>query len=206
MEALKTTLEDMKSWCFHQQDRYWNLVDQLTPNETPVDLLYTDYTDYTMCIVLKTKESFEIKIALQNSIFRTHFNGYVKLPREMHPDVIRWLNENFEEFENNLNMEITYHDAERNVFGWDHGHFNDACLIKPLPQDRSHEPDKYISGPVQVLEEARDFIKKVLYRENEIMCRKKQEEMRMIEEELMAKAVSPERVEKWLNEDFEMFP
>ena len=175
-------------------------MDQLTPNETPVDLLYIDDT---MCIVLKTKEGFEIKIALQNSIYHTHFNGYVKLPREMHPEVIRWLNENVEELEDNLNMEITYHDADRNVFGWDHGHYNDACLIQPLPQD---EPDKYISGPVQVLEEARDFIKKVLYREKEIMCGKKQEEMRIIEEELVAKAVSPERVEKWVNVGFEMFP
>jgi hypothetical protein len=65
----------------------------------------------------------------------------------------------------------------------------DLFDLEPILPDG---PDK-ISGTVQVLEEAREVTLK-------------QQETKMIEEELMARAVSPKRVEKWVNEGFEMFP
>jgi hypothetical protein len=45
-----------------------------------------------------------------------------------------------------------------------------------------------------------------LFVEQGILKTLKQQETSVIEEELMARAVSPKRVEKWVNEGFEMFP
>ena len=192
MDIFRTRLEIMKSKCVHHQDdRYWNILDNLTPNENPRENL--DKTSTWNCLELETKDGFHIKIIFwYMPPYHTHFKGFVKLPSSIHPVVKRWIDTRWNRDSFDLDP----------IYKWDHGTREDACLLQPILPDG---PDK-ISGPVQVLEEAREVIKWVLFVEQEIMCRKKQQETRMIEEELMARAVSPERVEKWVNEGFEMFP
>jgi len=192
MDIFRTRLETMKSKCVHHQDdRYWNILDKLTLHEHPRENL--DKTSLWNSLELETKDGFHIRIIFwYMPSYHTHFKGSVKLPVAIHPVVKSWI-------ESRWNRDPFDHDP---IYKWDHETKNDACLLHPIHPDG---PDK-ITGPVQVLEEAREVIKWVLSVEQEILKRLKQQQTRKIEEELMATAVSPERVEKWVKEGFEMFP
>jgi hypothetical protein len=61
MDIFRTRLETMKSKCVHHQDdRYWNILDHMTPNENPRENL--EKTSTWNCLELDTKDGFHIKI------------------------------------------------------------------------------------------------------------------------------------------------
>lgn len=201
MQAFQNKLDKMKAVCAIQDDEYWNL--QLQPNDKPMETFDHHPQGY---LSLETIEGFQIFLRFQYypNGYHSHFNGYVQLPKHMHPEVKKFLLDPRNNFEDQLKNEITYHDSERDIYGWDHGHSEDACLLHSLDQQPDNRA-RIVSGPVQVLEEARHFIQSVLFWENIILQRMKQEELKGIEEELIARALAPHRVRNWVMAGIDMF-
>jgi hypothetical protein len=98
-------------------------------------------------------------------------------------------------------IELTYSYPKKVQYGWDHAHSYDANLGIP----EVLQVQKKVSGPVQVLEEARSFISQVMTKENEIIRGKKRERMASIEEDLMKEAWHPRRVKAWVEQGFDPF-
>jgi hypothetical protein len=200
MENFQKSLANMKRACLpeFQGPEYWNVV--LEEGETPLSSV-SNATE----ISLRTKEGFIIKIRLMDmKPYMCNINGYLSLPRGLHLE--SWLKDNpsYEDLNYhlyNMKVELTYGSAKDLEYGWDHAHAYDANLGVPMAQ----QFQKQVSGPVQVLEEARFLIRSIMDKENEILQKKKKEQMGVLEEDLMKMAVHPKRVESWVKQGFDPF-
>jgi hypothetical protein len=197
-EDFHNTLANMKRAClsdFHDP-KYWNVV--LEDGET---ILPSEGVE----IRLLTKDGFVIMLRfMDRKPFMCNFNGYLLLPRGLHLE--QWLQENpcYEDLSyylDNMEIDLTYGSVKHLKYGWDHAHFYDAKLCIPMSQ----QVEKRISGPVQVLEEARSLIRCIMSKENDIIQEKKQEQMSIIKEDLIKAALHPKRIEAWVNHGFESF-
>jgi len=196
MEAFISSLENMKQKCVLQDPSYWDVV--LEEGETPLE------TQDRSSVRVRTKEGFTIRLRFMDmKPYMCCINGYVSLPRGLHLE--SWIQENPSYDEMNYYVpvpaELTYFELDALEYGWDHAHAYDANLGVPLHQ----QPQKQVSGPVQVLEEARSFIRGIMTKENEIVQRKKQEQMEVLREDLMKEALHPRRVEAWVGQEFDPF-
>jgi hypothetical protein len=168
MDNFQQSLNKMKRAClqdFHGPE-YWNVV--LEEGETPLssDSSATE-------ISVSTKEGFIIKIRLMDrKPYMCNINGYLSLPHGLHFE--SWLKDNpsYDDLNDhlcNMKVELTYGSAKDLEYGWDHAHDYDANLGVPMAQ----QFQKKVSGPVQVLEEARFLIRSIMDKENEILQGKK---------------------------------
>jgi hypothetical protein len=196
-EEFDRSLERMKQACVIQDPCYWDV--ELEEGETPLAPLDP------LSINLRTKEGFIVTVCLMDAKpFMCNLNCYVFLPRGLHMEP--WIKENpsYEAMQDYLEMydiELTYSYRKEVQYGWDHGHSYDANL--GIPQVL--QVQKKVSGPVQVLEEARSFIHQVMTKENEIIRGKKRERMASIEEDLIKKVLHPDRVKAWVEQGFDPF-
>jgi len=201
-EIFMRNLESARSKCVIRDPEYWEITfkDNETPMETASGRLRGDAT--TMCI--RTKDGYQIVIRpLFMGTYKAWFNGYVTIPIDS--PLMDWVRENpsYDDmnYEIDTGVELTYFDLADRQFGWDHGHGHDADFLK----SRASQADFIISGPVQVLEEARYLIEAFKEKERILLMEKKHEEMEIIREELMMKACHPRRVATWTEQGFDPF-
>jgi len=198
-------IEIMKNMCAIQDDAYWDV--KLEDGERWVDSLDPDPDSKTICLEIRTRDGFLIRLRFGYfPPYQCHFNGYVVLPLGLHMEP--WLQQNrfdYHEMQYCIHLhhiELTYGNAETRCFGWDHGHFYDANLSIAA----ALQPHKVVSGPVQVLQEAREFIQHVRDKENEILENKKREQFRVLEKELIEMTCHPTRIAAWVEQEFDPFP
>lgn len=204
-------IHEMRDMCIIKDAQYWNI--EFKKDEKPTEIIKTmetmenkGETSYYQAsdkeekdvLDIITDDGFTIRLRfLFDPPFRCHFNGYVTLPRHLHVNssIIQEMDYM------DLKIDLTYWNKIESKYGWDHGHTWDAKLCV----SQSSQGRKYVSGPVQVLEEARSFIDAIRTKHNEIIKEKKRLEMEMIREELMMNACHPRRMAKWIEHDFEPF-
>ena len=184
---MEASLQEMKRTCAILNDRLWK-----------VRLHEEEEFDHTaskngQTLVFTTKDGFTIKIVFQTGYSR-YFNGYVTIPESfldigLDHDRVEHVN---------FSQEITYHDFDRQTFGWDHHHYYDGDLSI---SEENQVTGRILSGPVQVLEEARELIDEIRRRRQQ----KIQERMAILEEELMRKACHPLRIQQWTEQGFDPF-
>ena len=202
-EAFYKSLEDMKRGCLsdYHSPEYWNVVLEEGESPLPSSGGYTNTNE----VKLRTKEGFVITLRFMDmKPYMCNINGYLSLPRGLHLE--SWIKNNpyYEDLTYYLDlitMELTSGSAEKLEYGWDHAHAYDAKLCVPMAQ----QLQKQVSGPVQVLEEARSFIRSIMAKEDNIIQEKKQEQMGILTEDLMKAAVHPKRVEAWVEQGFDPF-
>ena len=189
VDTFQKNLRWIQRQCLIKDTLYWNM--ELEEGEVPVSPGCNDRS-----LRLCTKEGFIINISLNNNYYSYYLDGYIKLPSSLH--LTSWLNKHAK-YEA-LNIYVPFieidvpHFKGENKYGWDHANpvFN-ANLAVPSQKD-----DKRISGPVQVLDEARQIITAVMMRESEFR-------MDILREELMMKACHPTRIATWIEQDFNPF-
>lgn len=212
MDRWNECLQQMKQRCVVNEDEYWDV--ELLEGETPIE---KECNDTTLC--LRTKDAFHIRIRHIYDDDPVFFNGYITLPSG--PQLYHltsWIQEhshyedmnhlllpyNYNQNNNNNIVELTYRNHKKMEYGWDHCHFWDADFGKPL-WSQEH---KYPSGPVQVLEEARDLIRMMTIVDN-TMFRQRMDDKRQqtdeLREQLMMKIYHPDRVDAWLKAGFDPF-
>jgi hypothetical protein len=172
-----------------------------------VDSLNPDPASRTLSLEIRTRDGFLIRLRFGNfPPYQCHFNGYVMLPLGLHMEP--WLQETRFDYDHmqyfihlDHHIELTYRNPETRCFGWDHGHSYDANLSIPAAQ----QPHTVVSGPVQVLQEAREFIQHVRDKENEILQNKKREQFLHLEKELIEMTCHPTRIAAWADQEFDPF-
>ena len=198
---MEASLCRMKGWCAIQDNRYWNV--ELEKGEV-FDVIASRFGKL---LVFSTKDGYKIDVRFHTS-HGAYFNGYVTIPEYirafgMDPDqlyqyqgygtgLVVWNHFNF-------SQEITF--SHQGIIGWDHHHSQDGNLFLPL----ADQTNKHITGPVQVMEEAREFIHEIKRLEEEMKKQKTRERMSRIEEELIQRTCHPQRIEKWLEQGFDPF-
>jgi hypothetical protein len=212
-------IHEMRDLSTIKDAQYWNI--QFKKDEKPIDSIkYLESMEimenrenngdifyYEACdkedkevLDIITDDGFNIRLRfLFDPPFQSHFNGYVTLPHYIHLHVNSSVIEEMDVMD--LKVDLSYWNIRYSKYGWDHGHTWDAKLCV----SQSSQGSKYVSGPVQVLEEARSFIDAIRTKHNEIIKEKKRLEMEIIREELMMKACHPQRMAKWIEHDFEPF-
>ena len=204
MGRWNTCLQHMRHQCVVKEDEYWNV--ELQDGEIPVE---EECNDTTLC--LRTQDGFYLRIRYIciMGFGAMCFNGYVSIPNSLqYPHLTSWIQDHpqLEDLNEMLNdvVELTYGDPHRLEYGWDHQHFRDADLGTPL-WSQEH---KYASGPVQVLEEARELIKAMKDLENSLLQQRMEDQCQIMEtlrEELMRKVCHPKRIATWTEEGFDPF-
>lgn len=190
-------LETLKSWCAIDDNKYWNI--SLQDDETTVD------TNSNLNLCIETCDGYGITIK-PNFMGNVHgcINGYVRIPKHVH--LMDWVRRNPSYDDMNyyadLPVELTFFDLLNSTFGWDHMHCYDADLFKL----ESQQPDKTVSGPVQVLEEARKVVAEFRAKDQDIKMALKHAEVGTIREELMMKTCHPHRIAAWTEQGFDPSP
>jgi hypothetical protein len=179
----------MKEQCLINDAIYWNV--ELKEGEVPIAVECNDRS-----LQLRTKEGFLINIDIVNDYFRCFLKGSIELPSGSY--LASWLYKHAR-YEA-LNVYVPFfktnvlHWKDNNIYGWDHAsHAIDASL-----STSSVDSDKRISGPVQVLQEARQVITALMMKESELR-------MHIMREELMMKTCHPKRVAAWTEQGFDPF-
>ena len=194
MNVFNNCLQRMKQRCLIQDHEYWDV--QLVEGETPI-AKDCDNETLTLC----TKEGFIIKIKhMVRGFGPIFFNGYVSIPSGLYHLTTR-IHDNpgydYMNYNLDIGVEFTHFNSSTLEYGWDHVHGWDADLGKPLAsQDNNH-----VSGPVQVLEEARDIVRAMMDKE----MSDKRQKTEVIREELMMKACHPKRIAVWTAAGFDPF-
>lgn len=194
MNVFNDCLQRMKQRCVIQDPEYWDV--QLIEGETPI----APECDYET-LTLTTKEGFLITIKqMVRGFGPIFFNGYVSIPSGLH-HLRTWIHDNPSYDDMNYNLDIGVEFTDFNIrkleYGWDHAHGWDADLGKPL----ASQNNKRVSGPVQVLEEARGVVRAIMSKE----MSDKRQEIELIREELMMKACHPKRIAVWTAAGFDPF-
>jgi hypothetical protein len=187
----------MRVKCKIKESQYWDII--LQDGEKAVN------NSSNTNLSIETNDGYVITIKLHLiGSYRGCFNGYVRMPNHIH--LAEWARKNpsYDDmnFHTELPVEFTYFNASDFTFGWDHMHCYDADLLK----SESEQPGQIVSGPVQVLEEARQVIKEFRTKETEIKLSKKRAEINIIQNELMMKICHPRRIALWLEQGFDPFP
>lgn len=193
-EFLQKKLEVLRSVCAIKDPEYWDLSlqesEELVGESVKADISIRTKDDYT--ITLKFMPMGWI-------------NGYIRLAPAVH--LASWIKTqphySYDEmnYECNLPVELTYFELSDMTFGWDHAHGWDANLFIPM----SSQPDKTVSGFVQVLDEARKVVEEFRAKESSIKMELKQQQTETIREELMKTACHPKRIAAWLAQGFDPF-
>ena len=191
---MEASLDYMKACCEIQDNRYWKL--WLYPGE----VFNIAASVFGERLVFSTKDGFTIELQIETTAKRFHgppwayFMAFVTIP-EYYLDLGIDPQKNFR-----FHQELIYH--YQRTFGWYHDHYYDGNLLLPM---EDHVDHSVITGPVQVMEEAREFIREILRLEEEMKKQKTRERMSQIEEELIQKSCHPHRLEKWLEQGFDPF-
>ena len=184
----------MHAKCAIKDPKYWDV--KLQGGEITINT-----TTENLCI--ETKDGYQITMKPMSG-YQGFINGYVKIPSHTH--LMDWVRENPSYDEMNyyaaLPVEMTFFSLSERTFGWDHMHYYDADLFKC----ESEQPDKKISGPVQVLDEARQVIAEFRAKDDEIKMEIRRAELDTISEELMMKSCHPRRIAAWTTQGFDPFP
>ena len=182
----------MHTKCAIKDPKYWDV--KLQDGEVTINT-----TTENLCI--ETKDGYQITMKPMSG-YQAFINGYVKIPSHTH--LMEWVRENPSYDDMNyyaaLPVELTYFSLSERTFGWDHMHYYDADLYK----SESTQLDKKISGPVQVLEEARQVIAEFRAKDGEIKMAIKHAEVDTIREELMMKTCHPRRIAAWAIQEFDL--
>lgn len=193
-EYLQKKLDIMRSVCAIKDPEYWDLSLQAS-EELVGESVKAD-------ISIRTKDDYTITLKFMPMGW---INGYIRLPPAVH--LASWIktqpNYSYDEmnYERNLPVELTYFELSDMTFGWDHAHGWDANLFIPM----SSQPDKTVSGFVQVLDEARKVVDEFRAKESSIKMELKQQQTETIREELMKTACHPKRIAAWLAQGFDPF-
>ena len=193
-EYLQKKLDIMRSVCAIKDPEYWDLSLQAS-EELVGESVKAD-------ISIRTKDDYTITLKFMPMGW---INGYIRLPPAVH--LASWIKTqphySYDEmnYERNLPVELTYFELSDMTFGWDHAHGWDANLFIPM----SSQPDKTVSGFVQVLDEARKVVDEFRAKESSIKMELKQQQTETIREELMKTACHPKRIAAWLAQGFDPF-
>ena len=195
-EIFMKNLEAVRSKCVIRDPEFWEIT--FKDNEMPME------TDSATKLFIRTKDDYQIFIRpIVVGNYRVYFNGYVSIPIDS--PLMDWVREHpsYDDmnYEIDTGVELTYFNLDNRQFGWDHAHGHDADFLK----SRASQVNFIISGPVQVLEEARYLIEAFKEKERMLLMEKKHAEMEIIREELMMKACHPRRVAAWAAQGFDPF-
>ena len=189
-------LERARAKCFIKDSQYWDII--LNEDEKPVEI--HSPTNFA----ISTNDGYIVKIVpdfMQG--YRAKFNGYVTIPSDSH--LMDWVRQHPRYDDMNvyahLPVLLTYFNLYHRIFGWSHGGYDDADLYK----SRESQSDKKVTGPVQILEEARGVIEAFKAKEIQIIMEKKHAQMEIIREQLMMKACHPRRMAMWQEQGFDPF-
>jgi len=170
--------------------KYWGV--ELEDGESPISPCILNEKS----LRLQTNEGFIINISMDNTYYSCHLKGTIELPLNFH--ITSWLLEHAKYDTLNCyltNLDLEVYMKKENIYQWDHGNkqndFNFA-------QSKDLQGEKRISGPVQVLEEARHIIRAVMMKESKLRMNK-------IREDLMMKACHPKRIALWEMAGFDPF-
>lgn len=185
--------------CRIVDDAYWDLGDVLRKHPEIFSVRFNDFST----LAFSVEDGFRVHIVKVES-FGCYFNGYVSIPSNL-PFVHDALASSCDEWEFQYRtgvgmgtVELTY--ISGSTIGWDHAHGFDANLLYPAHL----QPEKKISGPVQVLEEALSIIQDLKKAEETARRQKKKEEMAILTEDLMRAAWHPARVLRWIEHGVEL--
>ena len=190
---MEASLRRMKASCAIQDNRYWKI--ELEKG----DCFDIAASKFGKIMVFTTKDGFKIDLRFQTG-HAAYFNGYVTIPEyilALGLDPHRWSTNIWNTI--HFSQPITF--SHRGTVGWDHYHSYDGNLFQPL----ADQTNKHIIGPVQVMEEAREFIREIKRLEEEMKKQKIREHMSRIEEELIQRTCHPRRIGKWLEQGFDAF-
>jgi hypothetical protein len=195
-QNFRKLIETIRSNFAIKDSKYWTVT--LQDGESAVDNKH-----FNICIT--TYDGYNITI---KPVFiarhRGCMNGYVQIPYYTH--LSEWVQNNpsYDDmnYSTDLPVELTFFDELEQTFGWDHMHSYDADLLK----SEAEQPEELVSGPVQVLEEARKVIAKFREKDDEIKMKLKQAHVDHIREELMMKTCHPRRIGVWVAQGFDPFP
>jgi hypothetical protein len=201
-EIFMRNLESVRSKCVIRDPEYWEIT--FKDNEMPMETDSGRFSGDATKLFIRTKDDYQIVIRpFLIANYRACFNGYVSIPIDS--PLMEWVREHpsYDDmnYEVDTGVELTYFDLNERQFGWDHAHGHDADLLK----SRASQANLIISGPVQVLDEARNLIEAFKEKERMLLMEKKHAEMEVIREELMMKACHPRRVATWTEQGFDPF-
>lgn len=204
-ETFQKNLKWMKEngRCAIRDPEFWDV--KLGKGETP---FYPPWSQRPLCI--RTKDDFEIRIKLSKPGFPRYLIGSIQLPP--HFMLTSWLRENAKYESLSIyvpQLHIDVHHTEGDAYEWRHDNYAyDADLSLPLSTQSTPGTNgvlKRVSGPVQMLEEARNIIHAVKHKESMLKMRMKHEEMERIRKDLMEETCHPRRVERWTEQGFDPF-
>jgi len=188
IDTFKKNLRWMKQQTIFKDDRYWDV--KLEDGE----IILSPNNDRTLR--LQTKEGFLININIENLYVSCHLVGKIELPASL--NFTSWI-EKHAKFQA-LNCYVPYLELEvlhksNSIYRWDHGNYQ---FNANLALSKASQEGKPVSGPVQVLKEARDIIRAVMMVESKLRMDK-------IREDLMMKACHPKRIAIWVEAGFDPF-
>jgi hypothetical protein len=190
-------LETLRSWCAIDDNKYWNIT--LQDDERTVNTS----SNKNLCIENADGYGITMKPNFMGT-YQGCINGYVKIPQDS--QLMDWVQKHpsYDAMNDyaDLPVEMTFFNLLDQTFGWDHFHCYDADLFKL----ESEQPDKLVSGPVQVLDEARQVIAEFRAKDEEIKMAMKEAQVNILREELMMKTCHPHRIAAWTEQGFDPFP
>lgn len=199
MTTFFVTLDRIRRATAFQDDAFWDVGHVLSI--TPEIISYRDFIIHNRShFEFITFDGFIIRLCFMyfgpDCPLNTYFNGYVTIPNYIGVNV-----HDFTEMQSLFHppVEFTYGCLSSNTVGWDHNHYNDQSLCHPV-EDTDY-PQTYISGPVQVLEEALavvQCIRRYFYQP------KQQAAFEQFEEELIQRTWAPSRVATWIEKGFDV--
>jgi len=189
VETFRKNLHYMRDLSAIQDDPYWDL--KLEEGETPIPSEHNSRT-----LKIQTKEDIMVQMGFNDYCTCGYIYGHIRLPSSFHitrEEVLSIMGSKVEL--DGLNME------QDDIYKWKKERYDDALMSFPL----ALQPNKRVSGPVQVMEEARGVIRAVMAAESELCMNKKREMTETIREELMMNACHPRRVAVWTEQEFDPF-
>jgi len=197
-ETFRKNLQWMKEMCVIRDATFWDM--KLQDGETPFS---PAGNEKSLC--LQTVHGFRITIRV-SCIFSNprYLIGTLQLPP--HFLFTSWLRTNaFYEalciYAPTLTVDV--HHVYGDMYEWRHENYTyDANMALPLSGQFTPGTNgtvlKHVSGPVQILEEARNIMTAVMMKESQL-------KMDRIREEFMMKAFHPQRILKWEEQGFDSF-
>lgn len=214
LRRVSHNLDAMKRWCTVQDAEYWDLPKML--EMLPLDELVTHVTD-SVCrtrwkgekdefsdevLYFEFCDGFEVKMnfLLDTKGFPLCFMGFVRVPA-WYPFTRNLLET--KPFHRVFDVRTARRRTDRARYYevyWTHDRVEDALLCQPAVE----QPDRVVSGPVQVFQEAMDVIALLrVFEETQQRFEKVRQTFRL-EEELIQRAWHPKRVKAWVEAGMEI--
>jgi hypothetical protein len=208
LQHLSYNLYAMKRWCIIQEEEYWALERVLPMKDLVLDppqnvsrVQWRDDPDQFSEEVLyfELVDGYEIMMGFSYDAhgYPLGLMGVIRIPSwcPFTHDFLK--SAPMEELELLLGMEdarLWPYEKQTYTLRWSHDRIQDAIFSQPAVE----QPDRLVSGPVQVFEEALRAITYLRLYESYRTRYEKARQTFFLEEELMQRVWHPKRVEAWI--------